>query len=316
MLVRTYTAAVNGLDVTIVTIEISLSRGVMYHLTGLGDTAVKEGRDRIAAAMQNNGYKFPRADLTVNLAPADLRKEGSNFDLPLAIGILAADGQIDAQQLNQYMMVGEISLDGKLQPAKGVLPIAIKARTEHYKGLIVPKQNVREAAIVNNLEVYGMETMMDVIQLLSGQKAFEPTVVDTRKEFYDQQYNFDLDFADVRGQENVKRALEVAAAGGHNLIMVGPPGSGKSMMAKRLPSILPPLTLAESLETTQIHSVAGTLKRESALISQRPFRAPHHTISEVALVGGGNNPMPGEISLAHNGVLFCDELPEFNKHTL
>lgn len=316
MLVRTYTAAVNGLDVTIVTIEISLSRGVMYHLTGLGDTAVKEGRDRIAAAMQNNGYKFPRADLTVNLAPADLRKEGSNFDLPLAIGILAADGQIDAQQLNQYMMVGEISLDGKLQPAKGVLPIAIKARTEHYKGLIVPKQNVREAAIVNNLEVYGMETMMDVIQFLSGQKAFEPTVVDTRKEFYDQQYNFDLDFADVRGQENVKRALEVAAAGGHNLIMVGPPGSGKSMMAKRLPSILPPLTLAESLETTQIHSVAGTLKRESALISQRPFRAPHHTISEVALVGGGNNPMPGEISLAHNGVLFCDELPEFNKHTL
>ena len=316
MLVRTYTAAVNGLDVTIVTIEISLSRGVMYHLTGLGDTAVKEGRDRIAAAMQNNGYKFPRADLTVNLAPADLRKEGSNFDLPLAIGILAADGQIDAQQLNQYMMVGEISLDGKLQPAKGVLPIAIKARAEHYKGLIVPKQNVREAAIVNNLEVYGMETMMDVIQFLSGQKAFEPTVVDTRKEFYDQQYNFDLDFADVRGQENVKRALEVAAAGGHNLIMVGPPGSGKSMMAKRLPSILPPLTLAESLETTQIHSVAGTLKRESALISQRPFRAPHHTISEVALVGGGNNPMPGEISLAHNGVLFCDELPEFNKHTL
>lgn len=316
MLVRTYTAAVNGLDVTIVTIEISLSRGVMYHLTGLGDTAVKEGRDRIAAAMQNNGYKFPRADLTVNLAPADLRKEGSNFDLPLAIGILAADGQIDAQQLNQYMMVGEISLDGKLQPAKGVLPIAIKARAEHYKGLIVPKQNVREAAIVNNLEVYGMETMMDVIQFLSGQKAFEPTVVDTRKEFYDQQYNFDLDFADVRGQENVKRALEVAAAGGHNLIMIGPPGSGKSMMAKRLPSILPPLTLAESLETTQIHSVAGTLKRESALISQRPFRAPHHTISEVALVGGGNNPMPGEISLAHNGVLFCDELPEFNKHTL
>lgn len=316
MLIRTYSAAVNGLDVTTVTIEVSVSRGVMFHLTGLGDTAVKEGRDRIAAALQNNGYKFPRADLTVNLAPADLRKEGSNFDLPLAIGILAADGQIDAQGLDQYMLVGEISLDGKLQPAKGVLPIAIKARADHYKGLIVPRQNVREAAIVNNLNVYGLDNLMEVIQLLTGQKTFEPTIVDTRKEFYDHQYNFDLDFADVRGQENVKRALEVAAAGGHNLIMVGPPGSGKSMMAKRLPSILPPLTLAESLETTQIHSVAGTLARESALISQRPFRAPHHTISEVALVGGGNNPMPGEISLAHNGVLFCDELPEFNKHTL
>lgn len=316
MLVKTYSAAVNGLNVTTVTVEVSISKGIVYRLTGLGDEAVREGRDRIVAAMQNNGLCFPHADITVNLAPADLKKEGSGFDLPLAIGILAADGQINADALNQYMMVGELGLDGKLQPVKGVLPIAIKARAEHYKGLIVPKQNVREAAIVNKLEVYGMDNMIDVINLLTGQKHFEPTVVDTRKEFYERQYAFDLDFSDVRGQENVKRALEVAAAGGHNIIMIGPPGSGKSMMAKRLPSILPPLTLAESLETTQIHSVAGTLTKGSSLISQRPFRAPHHTISEVALVGGGNTPMPGEISLAHNGVLFCDELPEFNKHTL
>ncbi|MBP7768020.1 MAG: YifB family Mg chelatase-like AAA ATPase [Prevotella sp.] len=316
MLVKTYSAAVNGLDVTTVTIEVSLNRGVMYHLTGLGDEAVREGRDRIAAAMLYNGFKFPKADITVNMAPADLRKEGSSFDLPLAIAILAADGQIDAQVLHEYMLVGELSLDGKLQPAKGVLPIAIKARAEGFKGLIVPRQNVREAAIVNKLNVYGLESMTEVIDLLCGRASFEPTVIDTRKEFYDHQYNFDLDFSDVRGQENVKRALEVAAAGGHNMIMIGPPGSGKSMMAKRLPSILPPLTLAESLETTQVHSVAGLLGKESSLISQRPFRAPHHTISEVALVGGGNTPMPGEISLAHNGILFADELPEFNRHTL
>ena len=316
MLVKTFSAAVNGLQVTTVTVEVSIIKGMMYHLTGLGDVAVREGRDRIAAAMQYNGLKFPRADITVNMAPADLKKEGSGFDLPLAIAILAADGQIPADALGEYMMIGELGLDGRLQPAKGVLPIAIKARAEHFKGLIVPKQNEREAAIVNKINVYGLETLNDVIGLLAGEKQCEPCVVDTRKEFYEQQYDFDLDFADVRGQEKVKRALEVAAAGGHNVIMIGPPGSGKSMMAKRLPSILPPLTLSESLETTQIHSVAGTLKHGSALISQRPFRAPHHTISEVALVGGGNNPMPGEISLAHNGVLFCDELPEFNKHTL
>ena len=316
MLVKTYSAAVNGLDVTTVTVEVNIVPGVMYRMTGLGDMAVREGRDRIASAVQFNGYKFPHGDITINLAPADLRKEGSSFDLPLAIGILAASGAITSDVLDQFMMVGELGLDGNLQPIKGALPIAIKARKEKLRGLIVPKQNEREAAVVNNLEVYGMENILDVIKLLTGASVFEPTIVDTRREFYEQQYQYDLDFADVRGQENVKRALEVAAAGGHNLIMVGPPGSGKSMMAKRLPSILPPLSLAESLETTQIHSVAGKLKRGTSLISQRPFRSPHHTISEVALVGGGVNPQPGEISLAHNGVLFADELPEFNKQTL
>ena len=316
MLVKTYCAAVNGMEVTTVTVEVSLTNGIMYHFTGLGDEAVKEGRSRIAAAMQFNGYKFPHADITVNMAPADLRKEGSSFDLPLAIAILAANGSIVSEVLDQYMMVGELSLDGTLQAVKGALPIAIRARKERFKGLIVPKQNVREAAVVNNLEVYGMESMVDVVQFLTGAKSFEPTVIDTRKEFYEHQCRFDLDYSDVRGQENVKRALEVAAAGGHNLIMVGPPGSGKSMMAKRLPTILPPLTLAESLETTQVHSIAGKLGADTSLIAQRPFRAPHHTISEVALVGGGSTPQPGEITLAHHGVLFCDELPEFNKSTL
>ena len=316
MLVKSYSAAVNGMEVTTVTIEVSIVPGVMYHFTGLGDEAVKEGRNRIAAALQCNGYLFPRKDTTVNMAPADLRKEGSSFDLPLAMALLAADEKIDGTNLASYMMVGELGLDGRLQPVKGALPIAIRARAEHFKGLIVPKANEREAAVVNNLEVYGMENIMQVISFITGQQHFSPMVIDTRKEFYEQQYNFDLDYADVKGQENVKRALEVAAAGGHNLIMIGPPGSGKSMMAKRLPSILPPLSLAESLETTQIHSVAGKLSKNSSLISQRPFRSPHHTISEAALVGGGINPRPGEISLAHNGILFADELPEFSKHTL
>ena len=316
MLVKSYSAAVNGMEVTTVTIEVSIVPGVMYHFTGLGDEAVKEGRNRIAAALQCNGYLFPRKDTTVNMAPANLRKEGSSFDLPLAMALLAADEKIDGTNLASYMMVGELGLDGRLQPVKGALPIAIRARAEHFKGLIVPKANEREAAVVNNLEVYGMENIMQVISFITGQQQFSPMVIDTRKEFYEQQYNFDLDYADVKGQENVKRALEVAAAGGHNLIMIGPPGSGKSMMAKRLPSILPPLSLAESLETTQIHSVAGKLSKNSSLISQRPFRSPHHTISEAALVGGGINPMPGEISLAHNGILFADELPEFSKHTL
>ena len=316
MLVKSFCAAVNGLEVTTVTIEVSMTRGVLFHLTGLPDSTVKESRDRIAAALQNNGYKFPVADITINLSPADIRKEGSGYDLPLAIAIMAANEKITSGHLHEYMIVGELGLDGKLQPIRGALPIAIRARKEKFKGLIVPKQNVREAAVVNQLEVYGMENLCDVIHFFNGSEHFEPTVIDTRKVFYEQQSHLDIDFSDVRGQENVKRAMEVAAAGGHNLIMIGPPGSGKSMMAKRLPSILPPLSLAESLETTQIHSVAGKISRDTSLIYQRPFRSPHHTISQVALVGGGSNPQPGEISLAHNGVLFLDELPEFNKTTL
>lgn len=316
MFVKTFCAAVNGLEVTTVTVEVSITRGVLYHLTGLGDAAVKESHDRIAAALLNNGYKFPVADITANLSPADLKKEGSGFDLPLAIAILAVDGKMQADRLADYMLVGELGLDGQLRPVKGALPIAIKARAEHFKGLIVPKANEHEAAVVDKLDVYGMNNILEVVNFLNGSSSSEPCVVDTRREFYARQYQFDLDFSDVRGQESVKRALEVAAAGGHNLIMIGPPGSGKSMMAKRLPSILPPLSLSESLETTQIHSIAGKIGKGEGLISQRPFRSPHHTISEVALVGGGQSPLPGEISLAHNGVLFADELPEFNKHTL
>ncbi len=316
MLVKTYCAAVIGLEAITVTIEINMTKGVMLHLSGMADTAVKESYDRIRAAVENNGFKMPTAELTINLSPADIKKEGSGYDLPLAIGILAANNKVVDEKLGQYMMVGEIGLDGTLRPVRGVLPIAIRARKKQFKGLIVPRQNVCEAAVVNNLEVYGMDSLIDVIKFFNGQEDFEPTEIDTRKVFYEQQSSFDLDYADVKGQESVKRALEVAAAGGHNLIMVGPPGSGKSMMAKRLPSILPPLTLAESLETTQIHSVAGKLSKGTSLISQRPFRSPHHSISQVALVGGGNNPQPGEISLAHNGVLFCDELPEFNRTVL
>lgn len=316
MLVKTYCAAVNGLEVTTVTVEVSMSRGVLFHLTGLADTAVRESHDRIVAALQNVGYKFPVADITVNMAPADLRKEGSGYDLPLAIAILAANEKLKSDMLDRYMIMGELGLDGRLQPIRGALPIAIRARKEKFKGLIVPKQNIREAAVVNNLDVYGMENITEVINFFNGTETFQPTIINTRQEFYEQQSTFELDFADVRGQENVKRAMEVAAAGGHNLIMIGPPGSGKSMMAKRLPSILPPLSLAESLETTQIHSVAGKLGKGMSLISQRPFRAPHHTISQVGLCGGSLNAQPGEISLAHNGVLFLDELTEFNKSTL
>ena len=316
MLVKTFSAAVMGLEATTITIEVNIGRGAMFHLSGLADTAVKESYDRIRAAMGNIGFKPPTAEITINLSPADIRKEGSGYDLPLAIGIIAANSKVAADMLGDYMMIGEVGLDGQLKPVSGALPVAILARKEKFKGLIVPRDNAREAAVVNNLDVYGMDNLADVISFLNGSDNYEPTIVDTRKEFYEHQYSFDLDFADVRGQESVKRALEVAAAGGHNLIMIGPPGSGKSMMAKRLPGILPPLSLAESLETTQIHSVAGKLASGTSLISQRPFRSPHHTVSQVAMTGGGNRALPGEVSMAHNGVLFLDELPEFNKSTL
>jgi len=316
MLVKTYSTAVNGLEVNTVTIETSIEPGHQITLAGLGDEAVKESLSRVRTAFGYSGYKFPVKAVTINLSPASLRKEGAGYDLPIAIGILAANEDMPTDHLHEYMLVGELGLDGNLKPIKGALPIAILARKEKYKGLIVPKENEREAAVVNNLDVYGMTSLLDVVNFLSDKSVAEPLVLDTRKIFYEQQAKAELDFADVRGQQNVKRAMEIAAAGGHNLIMVGPPGSGKSMMAKRLPGILPPLSLAESLETTQIHSVAGKLSSETSLIYQRPFRSPHHTISQAALVGGGSTPQPGEISLAHNGVLFADELPEFSKATL
>ena len=316
MLVKSYAAAVQGISATVITIEVNCTKGIQFFLVGLPDVAVRESHERIISALQVSGYKFPRNRIVINMAPADIRKEGSSYDLPLAIGILAAAEELDASRLGHYMMMGELSLDGSLKPVKGILPIAIKAREEGFKGFIVPKQNAREAAVVNDLDVYGVSTIKEVIEFIAGRRDLEPTVVNTREEFYAQQSDFDLDFSDVKGQENVKRALEVAAAGSHNLILIGPPGSGKSMLAKRLPSILPPFTLQESLETTKIHSVAGKIGLDTSLMTQRPFRSPHHTISNVAMVGGGAFPQPGEISLAHNGILFLDELPEFNRSVL
>ena len=316
MLVKVYGAAVQGVDATIVTIEVNTSRGIKFFLVGLPDAAVKESNERIRAALLNTGYKFPSNQITVNMAPADIRKEGSAYDLPIAIGILAAGDVVATDKLSRYLIMGELGLDGNLMPIKGALPIAIKARELGYEGFILPNQNAREAAVVNNLNVYGVDNIVQVIRFLNGEDILEPMVVNTREEFYAHQDSFDYDFSEVRGQENVKRAFEVAAAGSHNIILIGPPGSGKSMMAKRLPSILPPLSLSESLETTKIHSVAGRLGKDASLVAVRPFRSPHHTISSVALVGGGTNPQPGEISLAHNGVLFCDELPEFNRSVL
>lgn len=316
MLIKVFGAAVQGIDATLITIEVNSSRGCMFYLVGLPDSAVKESHQRIISALQVNGYKMPTSNLVVNMVPADIRKEGSAYDLPLAIGLLGASETISSEKFSRYLLMGELSLDGSIQPIKGALPIAIKAREDGFEGLIIPQQNAREAAVVNQLKVYGVSNIKEVIEFFNNERELEPTIVNTREEFYAQQSNFEFDFADVKGQENVKRALEVAASGGHNLIMVGAPGSGKSMMAKRLPSILPPLSLSESLETTKIHSVAGKLGRNSSLITQRPFRAPHHTISQVAMVGGGSFPQPGEISLAHNGVLFLDELPEFSRSVL
>lgn len=316
MLIKIYGAAVQGIDATLITIEVNSSKGCMFYLVGLPDSAVKESHQRIISALQYNGYKMPTSNIIVNMAPADIKKEGSAYDLPLAVGLLGANEVISCDKFGDYMLMGELSLDGSIQPIKGALPIAILARQLGFKGLIVPKQNAREAAVVNDLEVYGVENIKEVIEFYDDKQKLEPTLVNTREEFFSQQSVFDFDFEDVKGQENVKRALEVAAAGGHNIIMIGAPGSGKSMMAKRLPSILPPLSLGESLETTKIHSVAGKLNKNSSLISQRPFRDPHHTISQVALVGGGSFPQPGEISLSHNGVLFLDELPEFSRNVL
>ena len=316
MLIKVFGAAVQGINATLITIEVNSSRGCMFYLVGLPDSAVKESHQRIISALQVTGYKMPTSNIVINMAPADIRKEGSAYDLPLAIGILAANETISSEKLPHYLLMGELSLDGSIQPIKGALPIAIKAREEKFDGLIVPLQNAREAAVVNNLNVYGVTNIKEVIEFFNGKCELQPTIVKTREEFYTRQEEFEYDFADVKGQENVKRALEVAAAGGHNLIMIGAPGSGKSMMAKRLPSILPPLSLGESLETTKIHSVAGKLSRDTSLITKRPFRNPHHTISQSAMVGGGNFPQPGEISLAHNGVLFLDELPEFQRSVL
>ena len=316
MLLKTYGAAVQGIDAIIVTIEVSVEIGFSFNLVGLPDTAVKESYQRMLTAMKHSGFDFPRRAVVINMSPADVRKEGAAYDLPLALSILAASEQIKAGDLGDYMIMGELSLDGSVLPIRGVLPMAIKAREAGFKGMIVPKANATEAAVVNNLDVYGIDTLKDVADFFNGTLAISPTIVNTREEFAKAQSSFDFDFSEVKGQEGVKRAFEVACAGGHNKLLVGAPGSGKSMMAKRLPSILPPLTLQEALETTKIHSVAGKLKRGSMLMTSRPFRSPHHTISPVALVGGGNNPMPGEISLAHNGVLSLDEFPEFSRQVL
>lgn len=317
MIAKTYGSAVYGVDAKLITIEVSLVSGKSAtHISGLPDNAVKESTHRIESTLKDLGLRFPRSKVVVNLAPADIRKEGTAFDLPIALCILAASEQAEMPKLDEYMLMGELALDGNLRPIKGVLPIAITARNNDLKGLILPSENATEAAIVNNLDIIGVDTLTEALEFLQGKKEIQPLVIDTREVFQHDLNNYDVDFADVQGQENSKRALEIAAAGGHNAIMIGPPGAGKTMVAKRLPSILPPLSLQEALETTKVHSVAGHLGKGSTLMTKRPYRAPHHTISDVALVGGGGHPGPGEISLAHNGVLFLDELPEFKRSVL